>query len=442
MHILSLLLLFLTTTAVPVGSRVFTLDYDPAAKGILVNADSIFLVYAFDYWGTTAHQVLRGEAGEIDLFKNVLEPDEGRSHRIAMTRTGKTWKAEIQVSAEARLLSWYFTDGKREDYNDYKTYVSYVCTPEGKPVRGARFANVDFLFMANRRMSEVLEEIRGEIDAYPDNLIAHVVYWRFQYFETISPDTLKLLMAASDKHFAGFRRQLGDTLLNYQIISLNDVDRIIWLSLIERAKDPDVKDLIHSMKSHIIRVAQEILEVKRTDRVKGILAQANDTSATQYDIKAIQAQEQLEIKAMMAEFVGQQAPDFSFRTTTGEKKRLSDLKGRVVLLDFWGSWCGGCVKEIPALRAAEKEFRDRGVVFISVSNDASARKWTEKDLIGFAAKNGMTWMQVLDDPENTITKLYKIRFWPNPFLIGKDGKIFAREKLRGEDLRKTLAGSL
>jgi len=442
MHILSLILLFLTTTAGPVGGRMHTLRYDPAAKGILVNADSIFLVYAFDYWGTTAHQVLRGEAGETDLFKNVLEPDEGRSHRMAMTRTGKTWRAEIQIPAEARLLSWYVTDGKRQDYNNYKTYVEYVCTPAGKPVRGARFANVDFLFMANRPMSEVLQEIRREINDYPDNLMAHVVYWRFQYFETISPDTLKALMASSDKYFAKFRRQLGDTVLNYQVISLNDVDRIIWLSLIERAKDPDVKDLIKTMKSHIIRVAQEIPEAKRTDRVNRIVALAKDTSAVQYDIKALQAQAQANVKAMMAEFVGQQAPDFAFRTITGEQKRLSDLQGHVVLLDFWGSWCGWCVKEIPALRAAEKEFRDRGVLFISVSNDASARKWTEKDLVEFAAKNGMGWMQVLDDPESTITKLYKVRFWPNPFLIGKDGKILTREKLRGEELRTTLAGLL
>ena len=439
MRLAALVLLSATTlfcaTKGPISGRPFNVEYDPAVKGIFLNPDSLFLVYVFDFWGTTAHQVLRGERGETDLFRNVLEPDHGRASRIAMKHAGDKWIAEVPIPMDARLLSWYVTDGKKSDYNDFKTYLSYVYTPEGNPVRGARFANVDFLFLAGQPIDKVLQEVHEEIEAYPDNLLAHVVFWRFQYFDTISPDTLKALMAASNAYFADFHHRLGDTLLNYQVISLNDVDRIIRLSLIERVNDPDVKDLIQAMKSNMRRVLEQIPESKRTAAVQSIARTMSEPYRTS------QAADE-EFRQSMSQFVGEQAPDFPFQTTTGERMRLSDLKGSIVLLDFWGTWCSWCVKEIPTLRAVYQEFKDKDVIFLSVSNDASARSWTEKQLAEYARAQGMSWYQVLDDPGASITKLYNIQFYPNPFLIGRNGKVITRLKLRGEDLRKTIAAAM
>lgn len=79
---------------------------------------------------------------------------------------------------------------------------------------------------------------------------------------------------------------------------------------------------------------------------------------------------------------------------------------------------------------------------ISVSNDASASKWDRGKLADFANKNGMRWTQVLDDDATTIHKLYKIQFWPNPFLIDKKGKVLRRQGLRGEETMQTLISLL
>jgi alkyl hydroperoxide reductase subunit AhpC len=85
-----------------------------------------------------------------------------------------------------------------------------------------------------------------------------------------------------------------------------------------------------------------------------------------------------------------------------------------------------------------EKFRDRGLVMISVSNDASASKWDDARLAEWAKKNGMIWTQVLDDTATTIHKLYKIQFWPNLFLIDKEGKVMKRQGLRGEETMKVL----
>jgi len=426
----------------PVAGHSFTITYHPSSYSVLGKSKSISVVYAFDYWGTSAHQVLRGESGSTDLFLNVLNPDPGRARSITMDREGDSWRTVVQIPPEAKLLSWYFTDGTTSDYNEKHTYVSYVYDESGKPVRGARFANVDFLFLAGKSTRDVLDEIRGEMSDYPDNLVAHVVYWRFQYFDTISPDTLKLLMQLSDEDFSALQKQYGDSVLNYQVMSLGDVNRIIWLSLIEHAKESSVAELIRIMKSRIMNASQRIPQSKRISRIEPIIASAKDTSAMQYDIKALREQSEKQFKAMLMEFVDQPAPDFQFQTVTGEKHKLSDFRGKVVLLDFWGSWCGPCVGEIPSMKSAYEDLKDRGIIFISISNDRVVKKWSDQDLLQFTEKNGMTWIQVLDDDKNTLVQLYKVNFWPNSFLIGRDGKVITRENLRGIVLKKTLVGVL
>jgi thiol-disulfide isomerase/thioredoxin len=426
----------------PVAGKPYTLLYDPLSSGILSDANQIWVVYAFDYWGTRIVQKLRGERGEGDLFQNVLYPDEGRSAKVKMARHANLWKAEILIPAEAALLSYYYTDGTRNDFNDRKTYVSYVYNESGDPVRGARFRNVDFLIMSGKGLSAILEEIRTEIEHYPDQFTAHVVYWRFRFFDTISPDTLSKLVLESDRHFEKLYNQFGDTVLNYKVLSLNDINRIVQLSLRDRLDEPPVADLIKTVNSRIIKSIEAIPPGKRLPRLAQIAALANSMLQSPQEREERDREARRRFDEMFGEFVRQPAPDFSFETIKGEKHRLSEFRGRYVLLDFWGSWCGPCLQEIPNLVQVYEEFRDRGLVMISISNDASASKWDQEKLADYAKKKGMSWTQVLDDPDNTIHKLYRIQFWPNLFLIDREGKVLQRQGLRGEEIMKTLSALL
>src|SRR5215218_1784706 len=86
------------------------------------------------------------------------------------------------------------------------------------------------------------------------------------------------------------------------------------------------------------------------------------------------------------------APDFSFTSSEGEHIALGDLRGKVVLLDFWGTWCPPCVDSVPELRTLHKCYSNEPwFVLIGISSDNDEEKWQE-----FTVKNKMIWPQYRD----------------------------------------------
>lgn len=117
--------------------------------------------------------------------------------------------------------------------------------------------------------------------------------------------------------------------------------------------------------------------------------------------------------------IGTPAPDFSLLSVSGETVKLSGLKGRVVLLEFWATWCGPCKESIPELSALYGEYRDRGFTVIGVSVDGEGNP--TKELAAFARDNRMNY-PVLAGTEET-SRTYGVRSIPAGFLIDKEGRI-------------------
>jgi len=140
------------------------------------------------------------------------------------------------------------------------------------------------------------------------------------------------------------------------------------------------------------------------------------------------------VTSMQATTVGQVAPDINLLSPDGKEIALSSLRGKVVLVDFWASWCGPCRKEMPNVVKAYAKFKDKGFEIFGVSLDKEKERWVEA-----IAKDGITWPQVSDlmQWESSVVKLYNIQGIPYTVLLDKEGKILAKN-LRGEELEKKL----
>jgi thiol-disulfide isomerase/thioredoxin len=113
------------------------------------------------------------------------------------------------------------------------------------------------------------------------------------------------------------------------------------------------------------------------------------------------------------------APEFSFRTRNGESISLASLKGKTVLLDFWGSWCGPCVQATPALIKLRRKLVDQPVVFVGIAKDEEP-KWTK-----YLEKASMDWPQYLDADER-VSRMFKIEGFPTYIVLDGDGIVRAR----------------
>jgi thiol-disulfide isomerase/thioredoxin len=119
------------------------------------------------------------------------------------------------------------------------------------------------------------------------------------------------------------------------------------------------------------------------------------------------------------------APPFEVTAMDGTKFNLDSMGGRVVLIDFWATWCGPCNRELPHMKKIAKEFANDPLVIISVSWDSDEAKWKD-----FVAKNEMTWVQYRDT-DHSLSAEFGINAIPHYFTIDSDGVLTA--EMLGED---------
>lgn len=177
----------------------------------------------------------------------------------------------------------------------------------------------------------------------------------------------------------------------------------------------------------VFRVGDAYVSTKRVDLKKNLIVM-REQSAKDY---------------RRVEFaVGKELPDFSFVDLEGKKRKFSEFRGKYVLLDFWGTWCPPCLRELPYLREAYKKFQSRGLEIVGMNTDS----YQPEQIKAWLDKNDIKWTQARHESIMDLKNFeFRIESFPTTFLVAPDGKILSMSReergepdLRGKDLLKSL----
>ena len=194
----------------------------------------------------------------------------------------------------------------------------------------------------------------------------------------------------------------------------------------------------HFADRNSVMVAIKSLGESEPELVDAALKQLEASSATGKKLvadyrKAEAAKKEAEERMK----VGNPAPNFEFQNVKGKKVSLNDYKGKVLVLDFWASWCGPCRQEIPNMKKYYEEFKGKDVEFLSVSIDADKKAWEKA-----RGEENMAWPQGwVTDGGKSVMNTYQFGGIPFILVIDKDGNNY-KKNVRGEAIKKAVEDAL
>jgi thiol-disulfide isomerase/thioredoxin/Skp family chaperone for outer membrane proteins len=187
------------------------------------------------------------------------------------------------------------------------------------------------------------------------------------------------------------------------------------------------------------RLYVEVLDnpAKAIELIRQIKRDFPETRQGQNANRMLAQIEQQEVKRTIQRTlaVGAPFPDFTEKDLQGKPLSVAALKGKVVLIDFWATWCGPCLVELPALLQTYTKYHDKGLEIIGISLDND-----EGRLTTFLKQRGVSWPQFFDGKgwQNKLAVKYGVDSIPATYLLDREGKIIAAG-LQGAELEKAVA---
>jgi thiol-disulfide isomerase/thioredoxin len=174
-----------------------------------------------------------------------------------------------------------------------------------------------------------------------------------------------------------------------------------------------------------------------TDEANTSLQQLKKDFPDSAAVKSVKSEEEA-AKVQESLVEGSKFPDFDEKDVAGKAISIGAYKGKVVLVDFWATWCGPCVMELPNVLETYKKHHPKGFEIVGISLDQSKEKLTN-----FTASKEMPWQQFFDGKgwSNKLAVRYGIHSIPMTYLLDQEGKIIGKG-LRGEDLENAVEKAL
>jgi thiol-disulfide isomerase/thioredoxin len=288
-------------------------------------------------------------------------------------------------------------------------------------------------------MSQVLAIQKVNFDAtgsfkmnLPEGLKAGIYRLR------IGQKQLNLILDGSEKNIIVDADLATLKSTEYKVTGANDTEK--YLSVLKDIKEgksqtANVQKIIEEAKNPLLSMilalqVEDFAKPEYVDLHKKIAKKLSDTYpgspySKDYDKMLAEFQNTMAMQSAGATniAVGQPAPEIALPDPDGNVYKLSDLKGKVVLLDFWASWCGPCRRANPSVVSAYNRYKNKGFVVFNVSLDKDKQKWVDA-----IKQDGLSWKYHVSDLkywDSQAARLYRVGAIPQQFLIDKQGKIAA-----------------
>lgn len=179
----------------------------------------------------------------------------------------------------------------------------------------------------------------------------------------------------------------------------------------------------------------EAYPVTEPFNIAGESWEISEIAADGSSITIVESDEEVDPKVALRP--GTEAPDFTAETLSGDDISLSELRGKYVMLDFWGTWCGPCIDALPVLKEVYEIYGSKEFEIIGIANEPSLERF-----INFVEKENLEWPQIPEiyEQENEIQELYSVNSYPTYYLVDPDGEIVEYGMaLSSDNLMETLA---
>ncbi len=250
--------------------------------------------------------------------------------------------------------------------------------------------------------------------------------------------------------------EASESIKKVNTILINTYNEInnLQAEMVRNQASPDIQEISKKLEARYMEVIG-----KQVNDIKSFISESKDPIVAVYALSYLnmdenityiesildkypaEAQQSEYIRLYINKFndyrklaVGQPAPELNLPDPTGKMVSLSSLKGQVVLIDFWASWCGPCRQENPNVVKLYNAYKGKGFQIYGVSLDKTKEAWTKAIM-----DDKLTWIHVSDLQywNSAAAALYKVDAIPATVLIDRDGKIVAKN-LRGEELEEFL----